>query len=123
MFKVMVVEDEGIIALVLKSRLEKMGFEVPEPISSGQEAINRFPAMMPDIVMMDVTLGKGMDGISTAAQLKRERDVPIIFLSAYSDDATLARAAEIAPVRYLKKPFADGELQEALQEAVSRLES
>ena len=108
--KILVVEDEAIIASDIKRRLEKLGYEVPSTVANGRDAIRLVKEELPDIVLMDILLQGDIDGIETASLIKKEFDLPIVFLSASSDTATIARARSTAPAAYLLKPFKDREI-------------
>src|ERR1035437_8021457 len=90
-YKVLLVEDDAIISLDTRYRLQKLGHEVTGGGSDGEAAIAAVRETSPDVVLMDIGLPGTMDGIATAAKLREIRDVPVIYLTAYGDDATLAR--------------------------------
>jgi len=90
--KILVVEDEAIIAKDLQWRLEGMGYEVPAVIASGEEAISRTVEFKPDLVLMDIMLLGEIDGIEAANEIRAKSDIPIIYLTAYADDEILERA-------------------------------
>ncbi|BAY76707.1 PAS/PAC sensor hybrid histidine kinase [Nostoc linckia NIES-25] len=108
--KILVVEDEAIVAKDLQYRLKKFGYTVPAIASSGEEAINKAIETSPDLVLMDIRLKGNMDGIEAAQEISRELDIPIIYLTAYADDTTLQRAKITEPFGYLLKPFKEKEL-------------
>jgi two-component system cell cycle sensor histidine kinase/response regulator CckA len=109
--KVLIVEDEGIVALDLKSRLEKWGYEVAELASSGEEALRIAEKERPDLVLMDIVLAGKMNGIDAAARIRERVDTPVIYLTAYTDGATLQRAKSTTPYGYIVKPFQERELE------------
>jgi len=108
--KILVVEDEAIVAKDLQYRLKKFGYTVPAIASSGEEAINKAIEISPDLVLMDIRLKGNMDGIEAAQEISRGLDIPIIYLTAYADDTTLQRAKITEPFGYLLKPFKEKEL-------------
>ncbi len=112
--KVMIVEDEVIAALATEKMLRKLGFDVCGNVTSGEEALLEFDGKDPDIVIMDIRLDGELDGIETAAQIKRKRDVPVIFVTAYSDDSTRARADATRPLAFINKPLDIGLLKDIL---------
>src|SRR5688572_24391621 len=116
--KVLVVDDEIIIARGLESRLTNLGYEVLQIASSGSEAMNVAEQTKPDLVLMDIVLKGEMDGIETAAQIRRRWGVPIIYLTAYTDDATLERARVTEPFGYIVKPFSERELRANIEMAL-----
>ncbi len=83
--------------------------------SRKDEAIERCAQDLPDIVLMDIRLGPGMDGIEAARQVRRQLDVPVIFLTAFSDGETIGRAKEVEPFGYILKPYDDKDLQTAIE--------
>lgn len=103
--KVIIVEDEKIVALDLKRRIEQLGHSVIAAYQNGEELLRRLDEMFPDIIMMDINLNGKLDGIETAEIINKRRDIPIIFLTAFSDDVTVNRAKESMPYGYLLKPF------------------
>src|ERR1700751_2851413 len=118
--RVMVVEDEGVIALNIKRRLISLGYEVPASAASGLEALEKLQETRPDIVLMDIHIEGDMDGIETAAQIPEHFHIPVIFLTAYWGDDTLGRAKAIKPYGYLLKPFSERELHATIQMALER---
>ncbi len=113
--KILVVEDENVVALELKKRLKRLGYDVPSVAASGKEAINKTEGFLPDIVIMDIRLKGEMDGIE-AAQVIRERfDIPVIYLTAHSDDETVKRAKQTEPYGYILKPFEEDDLRTAIE--------
>lgn len=116
--QVMVVEDEGLVALEIKEGLEKMGYSVPDVVSNGNDAISKALTEQPDIVLMDIRLDGPMDGIEAARQIRESFFVPVIFLTAYSDADTLQRAKLAESYGYLLKPFEDRSLNAAIEMAL-----
>ncbi len=108
--KIMIVEDEGIVALQIKTVLEQRGYEVVDTVPSGEEALARIGEAQPDLILMDMKLQGAMDGVEAADLIRKQHDVPVIFLTAHSDDKTVARAREATPYGYLLKPFNAQEL-------------
>lgn len=108
--KIIVVEDEAITALNLKYDLEDLGYEVPETIDNGPEAIEKCNEIYPDIVLMDINLKGNMTGIEAADEIS-EIGIPIIFLTANTDDLTAFEALKTAPYGYLSKPYSNKDLE------------
>ncbi len=102
--RIAVVEDEIIIATDIKNILLKEGYEVAALIHSGGEAVKTLPAILPDLILMDIMLGGGMDGIEASIAIRALMDVPIVFLTAHSDQKTLDRAKQAGPYGYILKP-------------------
>lgn len=118
--KLMVVEDEPIVALDLKQELESLGCDVVGVAESADEALAVAETCHPDLALMDVRIVGSMDGIQTARLLRSAYQVPVIFLTSYSDDTTIARAAREMPYGYLTKPFQTRELKAAVQVALAK---
>ncbi len=108
--RILIVEDEKIISLDLRHRLESFGFAVCGTAANAEEAIARVEELSPDLVLMDIMLPGDRDGIDAAYEIKKTSDVPLIFLTAYADDRTRERAKAAEPVGYVLKPFKDREL-------------
>lgn len=118
--QILIVEDEAIIAMDLAQRLERDGYGVVGIASSSEQAIQLFNETRPDVVMMDVVIRGALDGIDTAACLRAQRDVPVIYLTAFGDEETLARARTTAPCGYLLKPFRSEDIRATIEVAVVR---
>lgn len=116
--RILVVEDEGIIALSIQRKLENMGYDVPVIASSGAEAIEEAAKSQPDLALMDIMLDGPMDGIEAATQIWHNFKIPVVYLTANSDAQTLERAKIAEPFAYLLKPFEDRELQTAIEIAL-----
>lgn len=108
--KILVVEDEMIISMEIKQKLQAMGYIVTGQAITGESAIQKAGEIQPDLVLMDIRLKGDMDGISAAKRIIELHDLPIIFLTAHSDKATLERAIAVSPSGYLLKPFKEREL-------------
>ncbi|MBF0317612.1 MAG: response regulator [Nitrospirae bacterium] len=108
--RVQVVEDEGIIALSLARKLEKLGYIVTAVVPSSEEAIKKAETDAPDIILMDIAIQGGMDGIDTAAEISKRLNIPVIFMTAYADEQLLERAKITEPYGYLVKPSTDKEI-------------
>ena len=118
--RILVVEDEILVAKDLEATLTRLGFEVCALCRTSAEALTALRRSPPDVILMDIQLGHGMDGIETAALLQAEHRAPIIFLTAYADDATLTRARAAQPYGYLLKPFHESELRSVVELAHAR---
>ncbi len=118
--KIVIVEDEAIVAKDLHNRLQKFGCIVSGIASSGQEAINKTLEFCPDLVLMDIRLKGQIDGIEAAHEIHKHLDIPIIYLTAYADDKTLNRAKITEPFGYLLKPFKERELQINIEMALTK---
>ena len=116
--KVLVVEDEAITAKALETSLSQMGYQVVGTHAYGEEAIDSMSSLKPDLVVMDIKLKGAMDGVFTAQRIQAQYDIPVIYLTAYSDAGTLKRALHTRPYGILVKPFKPDELHEAIQTAL-----
>ena len=113
--RVLVVEDDGIIAKGIERRLRRMEYDVVGLALCGQDAVRLAEELRPDVILMDIQLGAGIDGIEATEAIHRFLDSPVIFLTAYSDDATLGRAKLADPFGYVLKPYEDKDLQTAIE--------
>jgi len=118
--RILVVEDERIVARDLEGALTELGYVVPAAVATGEEAIERARDLQPDVVLMDIRLPGAIDGIQAATSIRAERDIPIIYLTAHSDDETLRRAMQTEPFGYLVKPFSPPQLRCAIEIALHR---
>jgi len=116
--QILVVEDEGIVATGIRNMLKSLGYAVPAVASSGKEALKKAAETHPDLVLMDIVLEGDMDGIQAAEQIRARFNVPVVYLTAYADDATVQRAKMTAPYGYLLKPFNERELHAAVEMAL-----
>lgn len=116
--RILVVEDEMIVALDLQQALEKMGYSVIGIACSGKEAIRQAALTRPDLILMDIHLNDEMDGIEATKQIKALYGPNVIYVTAQSDEKTLQRARETAPSDLLIKPFAESTLQAAISAAL-----
>lgn len=116
--KIQIVEDETIIAMEVEDRLKTIGYEVTSTVASGEEAVRRAGEDNPDLVLMDIVLQGEMDGIEAAEQIQNRWNIPIVYLTAYADDETLARAKLTGPFGYLLKPFGEKDLHTAIELAL-----
>ncbi|MGB3511653.1 MAG: EAL domain-containing protein [Microcoleaceae cyanobacterium] len=118
--KIMIVEDESIIAEDLADSLRSMGYTVVDIVSSGEEAIVIAAEKQPNLILMDVMLQGEMDGITTAEQIQSSFQIPIIFLTAYTDNKTLERVKATNPFGYIVKPFEERNLHLTIEIALQR---
>ena len=118
----LIVEDEAIVAADLKATLERSGYTVLGPAESGEAAVEIAAEQHPDLILMDIRLAGEMDGIEAAARIRQQLHLPVVFLTAHSDEATLSRARESAPLGFLLKPFNERELRTTIEIAIHRHE-
>ncbi len=118
--KILVVEDEWIIANDIKDSLADMGYRVTAIASSGEDALAKVEEEPPDLVLMDIVLKGEMTGIATAQAIRARRDIPVIFLTAYDNQYMVDQAKKIDSSGYLLKPFKDRELHIAIDMALHK---
>ena len=116
--RILIVDDERIVATSLQAQLQRMGYGVAGIASSGEEAIKKTEETRPHLVLMDIVLHGPMDGIEAAQQIRSQWNIPIIYASAYADPETLHRARATDPAGYLVKPFGQEELSRAIESAL-----
>ncbi|TGJ98420.1 response regulator [Leptospira langatensis] len=110
--RILIVEDEGLVAQDLKQRLIRMGYPEPSIASTGEVAVKQAVSLQPDLILMDIILENGyLDGVDAARRIRKFLDVPIIYLTASSDAQTIQRAKLTEPNAYILKPFQTRELQ------------
>jgi len=120
--RILVVEDEELVALAIKKCLEKLGYEVPDVVASGEEAVEKAASLQLDLVLMDIHLQGLMSGIEAAGHIRESQGVPVVYLSAYSDADTLSKAKITEPFGFIVKPFEERSLQATVEMALSRSE-
>ncbi len=116
--KILIVEDEIIIAMEIAERLKAMGYEVTRIVSNGQMAIENVKKDKPDLILMDIMIQGNMDGIETATKIRSFSDIPVIYLTANADESTLQRAKVSDAFGYLIKPFEERELNTTIEMAL-----
>jgi signal transduction histidine kinase len=121
--RILIVEDESIIALDIKTSLQDAGYQVLGVASSGEEAIALAQGQNPDLILMDIRLRGPMDGIEAAAYIQVQHPCPVVFLTAHADKQTLERAKLTDPFGYLTKPFEDHSLMTTIEIALARYRS
>jgi CheY-like chemotaxis protein len=120
--KILIVEDENIIALDIRSMLEDLGYMVSGIVSSGEESIKKASKMKPDLVLMDIKLKGNIDGVSAGEEIYKQFRIPIVYLTAYSDKATINRiynGKNGNPSAVINKPFDEGELQTVIDSTLT----
>ena len=121
--KLLIVEDESITAMDLRTRLTRLGYEVVGIATTGEDAVVMAQTAQPDLVLMDIRLDGDIDGIEAAKRIGANLAIPIIYLTAYADDATLARAKVTEPYGYILKPFEERELHTNISVALYKHEA
>ena len=119
-FKILIVEDEVVIALDLQKRLVALGYKPFEIVSNGKDAIRVAKETYPDLILMDILLAGDLDGIETASLINKDMDIPVIYVTAYSDQNILDRAKQTNSYGYVNKPYNDRELVSTIEIAMAR---
>jgi CheY-like chemotaxis protein len=118
--QVLIVEDDQVIVKIAEWRLAKLGYEVCGKAETGQDAIDIVMSRHPDLVLMDINLKGDIDGIETAKRIKKEFNIPVIFVTSHSDGETVKRAKEIHPDGFIRKPFDDDDLRVGIELALKK---
>jgi CheY-like chemotaxis protein len=118
--KILLVEDDDIIARVEDWRLKNLGYTVCGRATNGAEAMELVVNKKPDVVLMDINIKGDIDGIETARMIKKGFNIPVIYVTSHSDGATLVRAKETKPDGFILKPFEDNDLRIAIELALSK---
>jgi CheY-like chemotaxis protein len=118
--KILVVEDQNIVALNIRNKLKNLGYTVPATAATGEEAIRKAELTNADLVLMDIMLKGDMDGISAAQEIKSQLGTPIIYLTAYTDGETLEKAKQTEPAGYISKPFKEEDLHSNIEMALHK---
>ena len=118
--KVLIVEDELITAKDLEHSLKDLGCQVVGIASSSEEAIAKAGLTQPDLILMDIVLAGPTDGVSTTQRIQSRYDIPVIYVTAYSDAQTVKRAMHSRPYGYVVKPFKEEQLRDAIKTALER---
>ena len=117
--KILIVEDENLIALEIAMQVETLGYQIAGIFSRGEEAINQTSQLKPDLVLMDIRLKGNLDGFQTAEIIQSQAEIPVIYISALVDENMLTKAAcDRKNSCYLKKPFSEAELREAIEKCL-----
>ena len=116
--KILVVEDEQITALEIETNLKQLGYNVPPSVIYGEEAVQKAEELKPDLVLMDIHLKGEMDGVAAAEQIQRRFGIPVIYLTANTDELTLQRAKLTGPYGFILKPFETRELRTNIEMAL-----
>ncbi len=117
--RILIVEDEGVVALEMKEFLEQNGYEVGEPVDSANLVIEEVLSKKTDLILMDIHLKSFIDGIDAAQRIYIMKHIPVIFVTAFPDSKIKERAMKIGPVAYLEKPVNMAELLQLIQDTLN----
>ena len=120
MARILIVEDEHIVALDIKRHLERFGYSVCGMYSTGEETLEDVASLMPDLILMDIKLQGDLDGVEVARAINEQYRIPVILLTAFADEETVARAKITQPFGYILKPFEERELRTTIEIALYR---
>jgi DNA-binding LytR/AlgR family response regulator len=120
--KILIVEDEMVIAANISLQLNELGYEVTGIVPRGEEALHHIKDNPPDILLLDINLKGNLDGIETAQTMQKTHNIPIIYLTANIDDAHFNRAKQTHPYGFISKPYKKLDLQRAIELTISQLE-
>ena len=113
--RIVVVEDEGIVAMDISKCLTGLGYEIAFVSDSGERVIEELEHTKADLILMDVELKGSLNGLETAHIVREKHNIPVVFLTAFEDDATLAKISDLSPDGFLVKPFEDEQLKEKVE--------
>jgi len=120
MKKILIVEDETLVALDIASALKKEGYIVTDTVESAEEAFTAIENTSPDLILMDINIDGPINGIEASRRIQEVQDIPIVFLTAYNDKTTIDKAIKTSPSGYLIKPFKRQELYAAVTLAIAK---
>jgi len=117
--RIMVVEDEGVVSIDIRNMLRQAGYDIAAVAFFGEEAVKKVKDAHPDLVLMDIGLKGEIDGIEAAKKIRERYKIPVVFLTGFADENTLAKAREADPSGFLIKPINEEELRKTIEEALS----
>src|SRR5580698_6240442 len=118
--RILIVEDESLVAMDLEWRLRNLGYDVCGRVDTADDAVRAALAEQPALVLMDIHLLGETDGVEAAARIREQSMIPVVFVTAHADDATLLRAGASEPYGYVLKPFDERELKATIEMAFYR---
>jgi DNA-binding NarL/FixJ family response regulator len=113
--RILVVEDDGVLATIERWRLMELGYEICGSVKNGEDALNSIENLHPDLIIMDIGLKGGIDGIETATRIKKNFNIPFVFISSHTDEATISKLKAFHARSFVKKPFDDDDLRIAIE--------
>jgi len=118
--KILIVDDDQTVASVMQLYVSNLGYQVVGIATDGKNAINMSRELRPDLLLMDIYLGKGLDGIDSAEIINKHFGIPIVFVSAFADENTLKRAKAVNPMGYINKPLRETDLKTTIEFALAK---
>ncbi|HSD64545.1 MAG TPA: response regulator, partial [Ignavibacteriaceae bacterium] len=116
--KILLVEDESIVAIDLKKMLQNLNYEVIDTVRTGEKAVTIALENDPDLILMDIMLAGEMTGTEAASEIRKKKDIPVIYITAYADENTLSQAKLTQPFGYILKPFDEKNLLSTIEMAL-----
>ena len=116
---IMVVEDEGVVSIDIRNMLKKAGYDVAAVAFQGEEAVQKAETSKPDLVLMDIGLKGEIDGIEAAREIRERFHIPVVFLTGFADENTMAKAKEVNPSGFIIKPINEEELKRILEQTLT----
>ena len=117
---IMVVEDEGVVSIDIRNMLRKAGYDIAAVAFQGEEAVRKAETTKPDLVLMDIGLKGEIDGIEAAKKIRERLHIPVVFLTGFADENTMAKAKEVDPSGFIIKPINEEELRRILEQTLTR---
>jgi CheY-like chemotaxis protein len=118
--RILIVEDEVIIAMEIQARLETAGYVICGLETTGEDAILKAREQVPDLILMDISLRGPLNGLEAAVQIQSERDIPVVFISASVDEGALRRIQDVKPGRLITKPFEETDLLTSIRQSLGQ---
>lgn len=118
---IMVVEDEGVVSIDIRNMLKRAGYDIAAVAFQGEEAVKKAEISDPDLVLMDIGLKGEIDGIEAARRIRERFQIPVVFLTGFADDVTVAKAKEVNPSGFIIKPINEEELRNILDEILTNV--
>jgi DNA-binding NarL/FixJ family response regulator len=119
--KILIVEDDQTTAAVLRLYLGNMGYDIVNVATTGRDAIEMAKSYQPDLVLMDIYLGKGLNGVDAAEIIVKHYHTPVVFVTSYADKTTLERAKSVEPLGYINKPLRETDLRTTIEFALAKV--
>lgn len=116
--RILVVEDEQVVAMDMEMQLAALGYEVTGIAATGETALQLTEITRPDLILMDIRLGGSLDGFATAAEVRKSRELPVVFVTAFGNEETQRRAQAASPCGFLTKPYRPEDLRAAISAAL-----
>ena len=117
---IMIVEDEGVVSIDIRNMLKKAGYGIAAVAFQGEEAVQKAEQSKPDLILMDIGLKGEIDGIEAAKRIRDHFQIPVVFLTGFADDVTLAKAKEVNPAGFIIKPINEEELNKTLDDILKK---